>query len=73
VHPAIAVFGDNLLGHPDFSLRVGISMHKLPEGLVLLLLGAGYERKKAIAWARGVENMTIVRGLIGSYLGLVAR
>jgi ZIP family zinc transporter len=56
------VFGDNLLGHPDFSLLVGISMHKLPEGLalVLLLLGAGYDRKKAITWALGVESMTIL-------------
>jgi zinc and cadmium transporter len=64
------VFGDNLLGHPDFSLLVGISMHKLPEGLalVLLLLGAGYSRKKAIASALGAESMTIVGGLIGSYL-----
>lgn len=64
------VFGDNLLGHPDFSLLLGISMHKLPEGLalVLLLLGAGYGRKKAISWALGVESMTIVGGLIGSFV-----
>ena len=47
-------FGDNLLGHPDVGLVTGISVHKIPEGvaLILLLLGAGIERKKAITWAR---------------------
>ena len=41
-------FGDNLLGHPDVGLVTGISVHKIPEGLalILLLLGAGIERKK---------------------------
>ena len=59
-------FGDNLLGHPD----VGLSVHKIPEGLalILLLLGAGIQRKKAITWALGVESMTIVGGVIGFYL-----
>jgi zinc transporter ZupT len=63
-------FGDNLLGHPDFGLLAGISVHKIPEGLalILLLLGAGIERKKAITWAAGVESMTIVGGVVGSYL-----
>ena len=63
-------FGDNLLGHPDVGLVAGISVHKIPEGLalILLLLGAGIERKKAIAWALGVESMTIVGGVVGSYL-----
>lgn len=43
-------FGDNLLGHPDVGLLAGISVHKVPEGLalILLLLGAGIEYKKAI-------------------------
>jgi zinc and cadmium transporter len=63
-------FGDNLLGHPDVGLVAGISVHKIPEGLalILLLLGAGIDRKKAMAWALGVESMTIVGGLIGFYL-----
>ena len=45
-------------------------MHKIPEGLalILLLLGAGIERKKAIAWALGVEGMTIAGGVLGFYL-----
>ena len=45
-------------------------MHKIPEGLalILLLLGAGIERKKAITWALGVESMAIVGGVIGLYL-----
>ncbi len=64
------VFGDNLLGHSNFGLVTGISEHKVPEGLalVLLLLGAGIERRKAIAWALGVESMTIVGGVMGFYL-----
>jgi zinc transporter ZupT len=63
-------FGDNLLGHPDVGLVAGISVHKIPEGLalILLLLGAGIDRKKAITWALGVESMTIVGGILGSYL-----
>jgi zinc and cadmium transporter len=63
-------FGDNLLGHPDVGLVAGISVHKIPEGLalILLLLGAGIERKKAIAWALGVEGMTIAGGVLGFYL-----
>jgi zinc transporter ZupT len=63
-------FGDNLLGHPDVGLVAGISVHKMPEGLalILLLLGAGIERKKAITWALGAESMTVVGGVIGFYL-----
>jgi hypothetical protein len=62
--------GDNVLGHPDVGLVAGMSGHKMPEGLalILLLLGAGIERKKAITWALGVESMTIVGGVIGFYL-----
>jgi len=63
-------FGDNLLGHPDVGLVAGISVHKIPEGLalILLLLGAGIQRTKAVTWALGVESMTIVGGVIGFYL-----
>ena len=63
-------FGHNLLGHPDVGLVAGISVHKIPEGLalILLLLGAGIDRKKAITWALGVESTTIVGGVLGSYL-----
>ena len=64
------VFGDNLLGRPDLGLLAGISLHKVPEGLalILLLLGAGFERKRAILWGLGVESMTMVGGAIGAYL-----
>jgi zinc transporter, ZIP family len=63
-------FGANLLGHADIGLVAGISLHKIPEGLalILLLLGAGIGRQKAIAWALGVETMTVVGGMVGSYL-----
>ena len=60
-------FGDDLLGHPDVGLVAGISVHKIPEGLalILLLIGAGIEQKKAITWSLGVESMTIVGGVVG--------
>src|ERR1700732_4773354 len=66
--------GDNLLGHPDVGLVAGISIHKIPEGLalILLLLGAGIDRKKAIIWALGVESLTVAGGVLGSYLGTSA-
>jgi ZIP family zinc transporter len=64
------VFGNELLGRPDTDLLLGISLHKVPEGLALtlLFLGAGFRRRKAILWAMGAESMTIVGGVIGSYL-----
>lgn len=62
------VFGDNLLGHPDAGLLLGVSLHKVPEGLalILLFLGSGFERRKAVLWAVGAESMTIVGGIVGS-------
>ena len=61
-------FGDDLLGHPDTGLLLGMSLHKVPEGLALtlLFLGSGFERKKAVLWAMCVESMTIVGGVIGA-------
>jgi zinc transporter ZupT len=66
----VIVFGDNLLGHPDLGLLAGLSVHKVPEGLalILLFLGAGFGRKKAVSWALGVESMTLVGGAVGLYL-----
>ena len=63
-------FGNGLLGHADMGLMWGLSVHKIPEGLALILLplGAGFKAGKAIRWASGVEGMTIVGGLIGAYL-----
>jgi zinc transporter ZupT len=64
------VFGDNLLGHPDIGLLAGLSLHKLPEGLalILLFLGAGLQRRKAITWAVSIETMTLVGGAVGFFL-----
>jgi zinc transporter ZupT len=61
------VFGDDLLGRPDLGLLFGISVHKIPEGLalVLLLLSAGFGRRKAIMWAAGLEAMTLAGGALG--------
>jgi zinc transporter, ZIP family len=64
------VFGDNLLGRPDLGLLAGLSLHKLPEGLalILLFLGAGLRRRKAIIWAAGIETMTLAGGALGYFL-----
>jgi zinc transporter, ZIP family len=64
------VFGDNLLGHPDMGLLAGLSLHKLPEGLalILLFLGAGFQRRKATIWAASIETMTLLGGMFGYFL-----
>lgn len=57
-----------IAGHRDLGLLLGISMHKLPEGLALTLLltGAGLSRRRAIAASLGIEGFTLVGGLLGS-------
>ena len=51
-------------------LLAGLALHKLPEGLalILLFLGAGLLQRKAIAWAVGIETMTVVGGAVGFFL-----
>jgi zinc transporter ZupT len=63
---AIAV-GGQPAAHPNLGLLLGIGLHKLPEGLALglLLVGAGYDRRRAVAWAAGIESLTSVGGLFG--------
>ncbi len=55
-------------GHRNLGLLLGISMHKLPEGLALTLLltGAGLPRFRAFAISLGVEALTALGGLMGS-------
>lgn len=63
------VVGDKIMGHPNFALLFAVSFHKLPEGLALalLLIGAGYSRRKAF-WATAViETMTEVGALLGMF------
>lgn len=63
---AIAVAG-RMAGHASLGVLLGISLHKLPEGLalVLLLLGAGYSRRAALGWTFAIEAATEAGGLIG--------
>lgn len=55
-------------GHRDLGLLLGISLHKLPEGLALTLLltGAGLSRGRALALSLGVEMFTVLGGLVGN-------
>ncbi len=57
-------------GHQDFGLLVGMSLHKLPEGLALTLLlsGAGLSRGRAFAASLGIEAFTILGGALGGLL-----
>ena len=62
-------------GHRNLGLLLGISLHKLPEGLalVLLLSGAGVTRGRALALSLGIEGFTVVGGALGTViLGRVA-
>ena len=61
------VVGDKIAGHPNFAVLFAVSFHKLPEGLALalLLIGAGYTRKRAFRWTIGIESMTEAGALLG--------
>ena len=48
-------FGDNLLGHPDVGLVAGISVHKIPEGLALILLLLELELTTRKRWRGRLE------------------
>ena len=63
------VVGDEIVGHPNFAVLFAVSFHKLPEGLALalLLLGAGYSRRKAFWWTIAIESMTEIGALLGVF------
>lgn len=50
-----------------WSLFSALCVHKVPEGLALgsLLIGAGFNRRAALAWVAAVEATTLVGGVIG--------
>lgn len=54
-------------GHQDLGLLLGMSLHKLPEGLALMLLlaGAGLSRRRALAASLGIEAFTVLGGALG--------
>ncbi len=65
------VVGDTITGHPNLAMLLAVSLHKLPEGLALalLLLGAGYGRRKALLWTWAIESTTELGALL-AVLGL---
>ena len=65
------VVGDTITGHPNLAMLLAVSLHKLPEGLALalLLLGAGYGRRKALLWTWAIESTTEL-GALSAVLGL---
>jgi hypothetical protein len=62
------VFGDNLLGHPDVGLVAGISVHKVPEGLALVLLLLGCQRSTGedIRWRAQEKGVGHVKNCFAS-------
>lgn len=65
------VVGDEITGRPNLALLLAVSLHKLPEGLALalLLVGAGYGRRKALGWTWAIESTTELGALL-AVLGL---
>jgi len=63
------VVGDQITGHPNFALLFAVSFHKLPEGLALalLLIGAGYTRRRAFWLTAALETMTEAGALLGLF------
>jgi zinc and cadmium transporter len=52
-----------------WSLFSALCIHKIPEGLALgsLLIGAGFQRGRALGWVATVEATTLVGGVIGFF------
>src|SRR5881296_1387377 len=53
-----------------WSLFSALCIHKIPEGLALgsLLIGAGFQRARALGWVAAVEATTLLGGIIGFFL-----
>ncbi len=64
------VIGDKIAGHADAAILLALSFHKFPEGLALalLLIGAGYSRRKALLWTLAIQATTELGGLIGVFV-----
>jgi zinc transporter ZupT len=54
----------------QWSLFSALCIHKIPEGLALgsLLIGAGFQRGRALGWVAAVEATTLLGGIIGFFL-----
>ncbi|HVT11966.1 MAG TPA: ZIP family metal transporter [Fimbriimonadaceae bacterium] len=60
--------GSELSHRAEIGALLGVALHKVPEGLALglLLIGARYSRRNALAIATGIEAITIVGALAGT-------
>ncbi len=64
------VIGDKIANHADAAILFALSFHKFPEGLALalLLIGAGYSRRRALLWTLAIQATTELGGLFGVYI-----
>jgi zinc transporter ZupT len=53
----------------QWSLFSALCIHKIPEGLALgsLLIGAGFQRGRALSWVAAVEATTLLGGALGFF------
>jgi zinc and cadmium transporter len=67
---AAVVIGDTLAHGANTAIFFAVSLHKLPEGiaLVLLLIGAGLSRRSALIYSICVETATELGALIALFL-----
>ncbi|MGO8673876.1 MAG: ZIP family metal transporter [Capsulimonadaceae bacterium] len=61
--------GNEFAGNTSLAVMFAVSFHKLPEGLALavLLITAGYSRRRALGWAWAIEATTEIGGILGVY------
>jgi zinc and cadmium transporter len=67
---ALGIQGETpAMGATKWSLFLALCIHKVPEGLALgsLLIGAGFQRGRALGWVATVEATTLLGGVIGFF------
>jgi zinc transporter ZupT len=59
--------GNHLSARAENGAIVAVALHKIPEGLALglLLVGARYSHRAALAISAGIESLTVLGGAIG--------
>jgi zinc transporter ZupT len=64
------VIADKIHGQMDAAMLLALSFHKFPEGLALalMLIGAGYSRRRALLWTLAIQATTELGALLGIFV-----